>query len=76
MGALRLKNTVDKYEIYGGIRGSISSTVSFNAQVSQKRVIDMPMYLNDTVYSIENRFNVDLRCGSCIEIRRSNFLSQ
>jgi len=56
--AIELKNTVKRYEIYGGIRGSFSSAMSFNLRVSQARFTDMPFFFNDTVYSMQNKFAV------------------
>lgn len=51
-------NTNTKYDIYGGVRGSISKSMTFNLQASNKRMVDLPLFFNDTVYSIENKFDV------------------
>ncbi len=53
-----LSNSVVKYDVYGGIRGSISDRLSFNTRVGYKRVTDTPLFINDTLISLENRFSV------------------
>lgn len=55
---LQTQNTNVKYNIYGGVRGSISNTVSFNLQASRTKLQGVPFYFNDTAYSIENKFDV------------------
>lgn len=55
---LHTQNTNVKYNIYGGVRGSISNTISFNLQASTKKLQGVPLYFNDTAYSIENKFDV------------------
>ena len=56
--AVQLKNTVQRYEIYGGIRGSFSSSMSFNMRVSHGRYTDMLFFYNDTLFSMQNKFDV------------------
>lgn len=56
---IELLNTNNKVNIFGGIRGTISSTTSFNAQVSYLKTENMPLFYNDTLYSIQNKFNID-----------------
>ena len=56
--AMELTNTVKRYELYGGIRGSFSSSMSFNLKVSQARYTEMPLFYNDTLTSLQNQFNV------------------
>ena len=56
--ALELTNTVQRYGLYGGIRGSFSASMSFNIKVSQSRFTEMPFYYNDTLTSLQNQFNV------------------
>jgi len=53
-----LKNSVVKYDIFGGIRGSISEKMSFNTRVGYKRVDNTLLFINDTLVSVENRFTV------------------
>jgi hypothetical protein len=54
----RLENSVVKYDIFGGIRGSISDHVSFNTRVGFDRTNATPLYVNDTIVSRENRFGI------------------
>ena len=58
LSSVELKNTNTKYNVYGGVRGSISNKTSFNLSASKSRVVDMPLYFSDTTYSIGNRFDV------------------
>lgn len=52
------RNTSETYRIYGGFRGSVSSKVSFNVQVAQSRFENMAFFVNDSVKSLGNRFDV------------------
>lgn len=58
LSELEFRNTVIKYDIFGGIRGSLGPSTSFNFKVSQKKANDTPLFVNDTLFSKENRFNV------------------
>ncbi len=53
-----LRNTAERFRAFGGIRGSVSSSMSFNVGVSQSRYTDMPMFFNDTLISLQNKFGV------------------
>ena len=53
-----LKNSVVKYNAFGGIRGSISDKMSFNTRVGYKVVDNAALFINDTLVSVENRFMV------------------
>lgn len=55
-GDFGLRNEVVKYDFYGGFRGSISDNMSFNAQASFRKVDNTALYVNDTIFSVENRF--------------------
>lgn len=55
---LPIENTINRYEIYGGIRGNISDNAAFNLRISQKRADNTPLFINDITFSQENRFNV------------------
>ena len=54
---LLLKNSVDKFEVYGGLKGTLSSSIAYNVHASYAAVGDMLLYVNDTTYP-ENRFQV------------------
>jgi hypothetical protein len=54
----RLRNRNERLNIYGGLRGRISSDVSFNAEVSNTNYEDFAYYVNDTVFSSTNQFSI------------------
>ena len=51
-------NTNTKLELFGGIRGSISSTLTFNASASFKKTDNMYFFVPDTISSYENKFSL------------------
>ena len=53
-----VKNTNEKINVYGGIRGSISSSISFNLNVRYQKLADQTLFYNDTVYGYENGFGI------------------
>ena len=53
-----MKNTNEKWEMYGGLRGSISKTLSYNARTSYKKSDDLYFFVNDNSDLILNGFNV------------------
>ena len=63
-----LKNTNTRWEMYGGVKGSVSKHVSYNARTSYSRIQDMHFFVNDdadlfkmgfnTVYDDVNLWNV------------------
>lgn len=53
-----LFNSSVDYEIYGGFRGRLSRTISFNIGLKYNRTRDMPLMVNDMIFSNENRFDV------------------
>ena len=55
---LNLQNSNHAYELYGGIRGTLSSKTAFNLRVAQNKVRDLALFVNDTLYSVENQFGV------------------
>jgi hypothetical protein len=52
------QNSNQKYDIYGGIRGSLSSKITFNTSFSQQKMEGMPLYVKDFNNLIENKFVV------------------
>ena len=50
------QNSNQKYDIYGGIRGNLSSKVTFNTSFSQQKIEGMPLYVKDFSNLIENQF--------------------
>tara|TARA_B110000459_G_C16622751_1_gene502870 strand:- start:4070 stop:5770 length:1701 start_codon:yes stop_codon:yes gene_type:complete len=55
---LAVQNTNQKYDIYGGIRGSLSSKLTFNTSFSQQKLEGLPLYVKDFGSLLENKFLV------------------
>ncbi|RLD23209.1 MAG: hypothetical protein DRI54_07650, partial [Bacteroidetes bacterium] len=53
-----IKNTNQKFHFYGGIRGRITNKWSYDIAYSYESYQDFGLFVNDTTYSIQNRFNV------------------
>lgn len=53
---LRNENTV--IDVYGGIKGTLSKSISFNANVSYSRVKDKALFVTDIIFSPGNKFVV------------------
>jgi hypothetical protein len=56
---LATQNTNQKYNIYGGIRGSLSSKITFNTSFSRQKMEGMPLYVKDRSNFVENKFIVE-----------------
>ncbi len=54
---LTMKNSNKIYEVYGGIKGTISSTTSYSTRVSYNSIENMAMFVNDTT-ELQNKFIV------------------
>nr|WP_294897679.1 TonB-dependent receptor [uncultured Pedobacter sp.] len=59
---LLLKNTVDKFSISGGIRGTFAANIGYKAMVSYKTIGDLSYFVNDSTQ--RNKFNVDYMVGN------------
>ncbi len=55
---LDLINTNVKYELFGGIRGSISSKLSFNAAIEKSKYANYALFVKDTALTLQNEFTV------------------
>lgn len=55
---LALRNENTQIDFYGGIKGTLSKRMSFNAAASFANVRDKALFVTDTTYSIGNKFNV------------------
>lgn len=53
---LQVKNSNHKLNIYGGLLGNISTSLSYGLRVSYKLVDDMYFYVNDTSDNLGNQF--------------------
>lgn len=56
---LFIQNSNEKYNIYGGVRGSFSSKVTFNTSFSRQKVEGMPLYEKDFSNVIANQFTLN-----------------
>ncbi|MCO6500186.1 MAG: hypothetical protein J5I47_07410 [Vicingus serpentipes] len=50
-------NTNKKYDVYAGIRGSLTSNLSFNTSFSKQKLEGLPLYIKD-ITNIQNKFIV------------------
>jgi len=55
---LATQNSNQQYDLYGGIRGSLSSKITFNTSVSQQKVEGMPLYVKEINTLLNNQFSV------------------
>lgn len=55
---LAAANTNQKYNIYIGIRGSLSKHVTFNTSFSKQQLETMPLFVKDFSNVLENQFTV------------------
>ena len=55
---LSMENTNHKYEVFGGLRGTLSSTIAYDIRAAYSSVNNFAMYVNDTNDILANRFNV------------------
>jgi len=53
-----LKNTNNRFDLNGGIKARFSDHLSLSGKVQVQRFKDLPLFVNDTTYSSENRFGV------------------
>jgi len=51
-------NMNQKMNLYVGIRGTWSANLSFNSKLSYSQNENVPLFIEDTVYSVQNRFSV------------------
>jgi hypothetical protein len=58
LSELTTKNTNTKYELFGGLRGSLSSKIAYTTKVSYSSQENMAMYVNDYKEILQNRFDV------------------
>lgn len=58
IGAPTLANSSKLYDVYGGLRGSFSSTMGFDVRVSTSRVKDMALFVNNPNTPYGDRMDV------------------
>jgi hypothetical protein len=55
---VRMQNENTAIDFYGGIKGTLSKRISFNASASFARVQNKALFVTDTTYSVGNKFNL------------------
>lgn len=58
LSELQMKNSNKKLEMYGGIKGTLSSTTAFNALASYTNSTNFALFVNDTTELLQNKFDV------------------
>jgi len=53
-----LENTSKRFDLYGGLRGSVSSNIGFDLRVSTQSYSDKALFINEQVYSFGEQFAV------------------
>lgn len=66
--AMDIKNTVTKFDLYGGLKGTLSSKVAYTTKVSYSAIGNMLLYVNDTT-APGNRFQAIYDDGNVLNIR-------
>lgn len=69
LSELKMMNSNRKYELYGGIKGTLSSTTSFNARAAYSSISNIAMFVNDTKEVLQNKFDVIYDDGALLNIR-------
>ncbi|MFN5184013.1 MAG: hypothetical protein ACK5D5_13415 [Bacteroidota bacterium] len=62
----QFKNTSYNLEIFGGLRGSLSSKTNYDVSANYKKVTDLPLYVIDYNLQRGNRFKVVFDEGSIL----------
>lgn len=68
LSEIKMVNSNKKYEMYGGIKGTLSSTTAFNARASFTSLNNMALFVNDTVDVLKNKFDVIYDDASVLNI--------
>lgn len=55
---IELRNEKTPIAFYGGIKGTLSKRISFNAGINFANVKDKALFVTDTLHSVGNKFNV------------------
>ncbi len=58
LSALTITNTNHRYEMYGGLKGTLSSSIAYNAQTSFASINNMALFVDDVKDGLKNRFDV------------------
>jgi hypothetical protein len=66
---IEILNTNKKYDIYAGIRGSLTSSLSFNTSFSKQKIEGAPLYIKDFNNLIQNQFVVTYDTLDLMELK-------
>lgn len=69
LSELTMVNSNRKYEVYGGIKGTLSSTTAFNARASYSNISKLALFVNDTKEFLQNKFDIIYDDASLLNIR-------
>lgn len=69
LSSLTLQNTNTKYELFGGLRGTLSSRIAYTTRVSYAAVGNMALYVNDYGQLLQNRFDVIYDNAEVLHVR-------
>jgi hypothetical protein len=69
LSSLPMMNTNKKYEFFGGIKGTLSSTTSFNARATYSNINNLALFINDTIDPLKNKFNVIYDNATLLNVR-------
>lgn len=65
---LNIKNSVTKFDLYGGLKGTLSSRVAYSTKASYSAIGNMLLYVNDTT-APGNRFQAIYDDGNILNLR-------
>jgi hypothetical protein len=61
---IAIKNQVDKFNIEGGVKGTLAANIGYKASVSHRTIDNLYFFVNDTVGNQRERFNVEYASGN------------
>ena len=67
--SVETKNTNTKYELFGGLKGTLSSKIAYATRVSYAGVNNLAMYVNDYTELLQNRFDVIYDNAEVLNVR-------
>jgi hypothetical protein len=66
--SLSMNNSNRKYDLYGGLKGTLSSTVAYNASASYAAVSNIALFVNNNDDVLKNRFDVIYDDGDVLNV--------
>jgi hypothetical protein len=69
LSQLNTINSNRKYELFGGLKGTLSSRIAYNARASYSSINNMLLYVNDTKDLLKNKFDVIYDDADVLNIR-------